>query len=61
VPSTDAPDADGRCNDTRLVEVERLLEQGTFTVLSLDVFDTLVWRTVPEPVDAFVLLGRHLR
>jgi len=29
-------------------------------VLSLDVFDTLVWRVVPEPVDAFVEVGRSL-
>ena len=48
-------------NDARLVEAEQLLAQGTFAVLSLDVFDTLVWRTVPEPVDAFVLFGRHLQ
>jgi HAD superfamily hydrolase (TIGR01549 family) len=30
------------------------------TVLSLDVFDTLLWRVVPEPVDAFVEVGRSL-
>lgn len=29
-------------------------------MLSLDIFDTLLWRTVPEPVDAFVLLGHRL-
>jgi FMN phosphatase YigB (HAD superfamily) len=46
--------------DARLVEAVKLLEQGSFEVLSLDIFDTLLWRTVPEPVDAFVLLGRHL-
>jgi hypothetical protein len=61
VPSKDARERDRACNDARLLEAERLLEQGTFRVLSLDVFDTLVWRTVPEPVDAFVLLGSHLR
>lgn len=27
-------------------------------VLSLDVFDTLLWRAVPEPADAFVLIGQ---
>jgi len=46
--------------DVRLAEVVRRLEQGSFKVLSLDIFDTLLWRTVPEPVDAFVLLGQHL-
>lgn len=30
-------------------------------VLSLDVFDTVVWRRVREPVDAFVLVGERLR
>ena len=48
-------------NDARLVEAEHLLDTGDFAVLSLDVFDTLVWRTTPEPVDAFVLLGHRLR
>ncbi|MDP8937078.1 MAG: hypothetical protein M3O23_05025, partial [Actinomycetota bacterium] len=46
--------------DSRLVEAVRLLEHGSFEVLSLDIFDTLLWRVVPEPVDAFVLLGQHL-
>ncbi|HEX2043015.1 MAG TPA: HAD family hydrolase [Acidimicrobiales bacterium] len=48
------------CNDARLLEAEQLLAQGSVSVLSLDVFDTLIWRIVPEPVDAFVLFGRHL-
>ncbi len=47
-------------NDARLIEAEHLLEQGSFSILSLDVFDTLIWRITPEPVDAFVLLGRGL-
>ena len=46
--------------DARLVEAYALLERGPFTVLSLDVFDTLLWRTVPEPVDAFVGFGSRL-
>ena len=54
-------DLAGACNDARLVEADQLLGQGSFAVLSLDVFDTLIWRIVPEPVDAFVLLGRHLQ
>lgn len=52
--ATDAPD------DVRLIQAHRLLEQGAFDVLSLDIFDTLLWRIVPEPVDAFVLLGERL-
>lgn len=38
----------------------QLLEHGHISVLSLDVFDTLVWRIVPVPVDAFTLLGHRL-
>jgi len=47
--------------DARLDRVRTLVERGAVKVLSLDVFDTLVWRIVPEPVDAFPLLGAHLR
>jgi len=47
-------------DDVRLVAAHRLLEQGAFDVVSLDIFDTLLWRIVPEPVDAFVLLGERL-
>src|SRR3954453_10900199 len=47
--------------DARLDRVRALVERGSVKVLSLDVFDTLVWRVVPEPVDAFPLLGTHLR
>jgi FMN phosphatase YigB (HAD superfamily) len=48
-------------DDLRLVEAFRVLEREQISVLSLDVFDTLVWRIVPEPVDAFLLLGQRLR
>ncbi len=47
--------------DSRLGEALKLLAREPISVLSLDVFDTLVWRAVPEPVDAFILLGRRLR
>ncbi len=33
---------------------------GRYQVLSLDVFDTLLWRRVPEAADVFLLLGRAL-
>jgi len=46
--------------DSRLGDALKVLAREPISVLSLDVFDTLVWRTVPEPVDAFVLLGRRL-
>ncbi len=50
----------GTSDDLRLVEAFRVLEREQISVLSLDVFDTLVWRIVPEPVDAFLLLGQRL-
>lgn len=37
------------------------LASGRVRALSVDIFDTLVWRRVPEPADAFLLLGRRLR
>ncbi|MBA3267624.1 MAG: hypothetical protein H0T70_05130, partial [Acidimicrobiia bacterium] len=56
----DVKDLSAAGNDARLVEAEHLLENGDLSVLSLDVFDTLIWRVTPEPVDAFVLLGHRL-
>lgn len=44
-----------------LEEIERRLRSGAVAALSSDVFDTIVWRTVPEPVDVFVVLGQRLR
>lgn len=38
-----------------------MVSQGDVSVVSLDVFDTTLWRTVPRPTDAFVLLGEQLR
>lgn len=51
----------GISEDSRLLEASRLLARQAISVLSLDVFDTLVWRCVPQPVDAFILLGHRLR
>ncbi len=47
--------------DSRLGHALKVLAREPISVLSLDVFDTLVWRAVPEPIDAFLLLGRRLR
>lgn len=47
--------------DVRLARALRVFDQQHLRVLSLDVFDTLVWRAVPEPVAAFVLVGHRLR
>jgi hypothetical protein len=47
-------------HDDRLRPALSALQDGTVKVLTLDCFDTLLWRTVPEPIDAFVLLGHRL-
>lgn len=44
----------------RLATARRVIEDGAVSVLSLDVFDTLLWREVPRPTDAFVVLGARL-
>lgn len=45
---------------TRLSHVRELIAGGAVSVLSFDVFDTLLWRSVPRPTDAFILLGEAL-
>lgn len=47
-------------NDTRLSSVYAAIASGKLRVLSVDVFDTLVWRRVPEPADMFLMLGLAL-
>jgi FMN phosphatase YigB (HAD superfamily) len=37
------------------------VSSGRFSVLSLDCFDTLLWRKVPEPINAFSVLGSQLK
>jgi FMN phosphatase YigB (HAD superfamily) len=37
-----------------------MFEASRVDILSLDVFDTLLWRTVAVPTDAFVVVGRRL-
>jgi FMN phosphatase YigB (HAD superfamily) len=46
--------------DARLRPVIAALVDPRVRVMSFDVFDTLLWRRVPEPVDAFVLLALRL-
>ncbi|WP_328795816.1 HAD family hydrolase [Halosaccharopolyspora lacisalsi] len=38
-----------------------MISDGSCSVVSLDVFDTILWRRVPRPVDLFELLGARLR
>ncbi|MHB1206882.1 MAG: hypothetical protein ACYCZX_15030, partial [Rhodospirillaceae bacterium] len=46
--------------DIRLAEVRDAIKDGSIRVLSADVFDTLLWRRVPEPADLFLVLGHGL-
>lgn len=47
--------------DQRLKALADELASGRYKVLSLDVFDTLLWRRVPEPRDLFFQVGHDLR
>ena len=56
----DALSLTGSEGQDRLAEARRFVGAGAVSVLSLDVFDTTLWRTVPRPTDAFLLLGSEL-
>jgi FMN phosphatase YigB (HAD superfamily) len=45
----------------RVEDVHQMLRDGSCSVLSLDIFDTVLWRRVPRPTDLFALLGARLR
>ena len=47
--------------DQRLLPVVEALSAGRSKILSVDVFDTLLWRRVPEPSDVFLLLWQKLK
>jgi FMN phosphatase YigB (HAD superfamily) len=44
-----------------LDDVSRMIVARSCSVLSLDIFDTVLWRRVPRPTDAFAILGARLR
>ena len=44
--------------DASVAEAHACVLRTGASVLSIDVFDTLLWRAVPEPVDAFRLIGQ---
>ena len=58
--STALEPAPGGSHDRRLLELAGALKSSAVRVISTDVFDTLVWRQVPEPVDAFPIVGERL-
>ncbi|MEP7352975.1 MAG: hypothetical protein ABI824_07055 [Acidobacteriota bacterium] len=43
-----------------LAEARQLIDSGKYRILSLDIFDTTVWRTFPTPSDLFYALGQKL-
>src|SRR4051812_4848992 len=47
--------------DARLVAAWEAIRRPDIKVVSTDIFDTLVWRQVARPVDAFVVLADRLR
>lgn len=44
-----------------LDDIHRMIVDKSCSVLSLDIFDTVLWRRVPRPTDAFAILGARLR
>ncbi|MFL6144088.1 MAG: HAD family hydrolase [Labedaea sp.] len=44
-----------------LEDIHRVIMDRSCSVLSLDVFDTVLWRRVPRPTDAFTILAARLR
>ena len=57
---TTSIDHSAHTSDARLERAFRLVDDPAVKVLSLDVFDTCLFRRVPDPVDAFPLVGRRL-
>ncbi|MDT7724136.1 MAG: hypothetical protein QOI21_712 [Actinomycetota bacterium] len=48
-------------NHPQLEYVNRMLADKSCSVLSLDIFDTVLWRRTPRPADVFGLLCNRLR
>jgi FMN phosphatase YigB (HAD superfamily) len=49
-----------QAEDPRLRELAELIGSGRFDLLSLDVFDTIVWRKVPLPHDVHFIVADRL-
>lgn len=48
-------------SDIRLSKAYEQIDAGNVKILSLDIFDTLLWRKCPIPVDLFLILGQKLK
>lgn len=55
------PSARSADEDVRISDIYRLLDSEHYDLLSLDIFDTVVWRMVPTPKDVFFLVANALR
>lgn len=55
--SVDVPER----RNPQLVDVHRMIIDRSCSVLSLDIFDTVLWRRVPRPTDMFGIIGARLR
>ncbi|HEX7443582.1 MAG TPA: HAD hydrolase-like protein, partial [Acidimicrobiales bacterium] len=49
-----------RLPDRRFEPIDEAVRSARTRVLSVDVFDTLLWRRVPKPTDVHLLVGRRL-
>jgi FMN phosphatase YigB (HAD superfamily) len=54
-------DRDLTARTPRLRKLHRMIADGSCSVLSLDIFDTVLWRRVPRPTDLFAVVGARLR
>ncbi len=54
-------DRDVTARSPRLRKLHRMVADGSCSVLSLDIFDTVLWRRVPRPTDVFAVMGSRLR
>ena len=54
-------EAGGTGHHPTLEDVHRMVADRSCSVLSLDIFDTVLWRRTPRPTDVFAVLGCRLR
>ncbi len=47
--------------DSRLISAYEAIDSGKVEILSLDIFDTLLWRKTATFKDLFFILGRRLK
>lgn len=45
----------------KIATLQRMVTDGSCAVLSLDIFDTILWRRVPRPTDVFAILANRLK